>query len=203
MLYVYILFLTVGVAYSAVSAIFGSHGFDHGSLDHGSLDHGGADVNHSADVPSPFNPLVIASAIATFGGIGLIGKLGFRMSDLTSAIVAVGLAGIIGAIMFFGVVKLMYSSQSDSSFSLADLPGMEAEVFTPIPADGMGEITYTINGMRCSLPATSYNGENIAKGVIVSIKEIASGIASVSSKISIEQYNYQEEMTKDKRLENN
>lgn len=68
MFYIYIGCLTFGVLYSIISAVFGSHGFDHGGLHHAGIDiHGDAD---GADLPSPFNPIVIASAIATFGEIG-------------------------------------------------------------------------------------------------------------------------------------
>lgn len=186
MLYVYIGCLTFGIIYSAVSAILGAHGFDHGAADHGGMDgHSGAD---SADMPSPFNPLVIASAVATFGGVGVIGKAGFRMGDLTSAVIALAFAGGIGAAIFFGIIKFMYGSQSDSTFSLADLIGLEAEVITSIPENGMGEIAYTFNGMRNSLPARTSGGEKITRGSVVRIKDISGNIALVTQKMTLDEY---------------
>ena len=76
MLYVYIGCLTFGLIYSVVSALLGSHGFDHGAGDAGgahgiSLDSHDGSID-SADVPSPFNPLVMASAIVSLGFAGAI-----------------------------------------------------------------------------------------------------------------------------------
>ena len=88
-------------------------------------------------MPSPFNPLVIASAITAFGAFGLIGKAGFKWGDLISTIVALAFAGAVGTIIFFGIVKFMYNSQSNSMFSLDELTGTEAEVTTPVPENGL------------------------------------------------------------------
>lgn len=184
MIYVYIGCITFGIVYSVVSALLGGHGFDHGDADIGDLDgHGNVD---SADMPSPFSPVVIASAIATFGAVGIIGKAGFRMTDFASLIVSLGFAGVIGAVIFFGIVKFMYGSQSNSTFSQSDIIGVEAEVITPIPGKGMGEIAYVINGVRHSLPAKSANNEDIAKGAVVNIKDITGNIALVIQKMTID-----------------
>lgn len=185
MLYVYIVCLVFGAAYSAVSAVLGSHGFDHGSFDHG----GGVDghsVGDSADVPSPFNPLVIASAITAFGAFGLIGKAGFKWGDLISTIVALAFAGAVGTIIFFGIVKFMYNSQSNSMFSLDELTGTEAEVTTPVPENGLGEITYVINGERSNLSAKSQDGTVISRGRTVIIREIAGNAAIVQEKLTLD-----------------
>lgn len=139
----------------------------------------------SADAPSPFSPVVMASAIATFGAIGIIGKLGFNMGDLLSAIVALSFAGAIGAAIFFGIVKFMYKSQSNSVFSQADFIGIEADITTPISASGVGEITFQINGMRRNFPARSANNEDIPRGVTVKIKDVSGNIAFVTRKRTI------------------
>ena len=185
MLYVFIGCLTFGVAFSILSVFLGSHG--HGSFDHG----GGADVQHSgvdsADAPSPLNPLVLSSAVTAFGAVGLIAKTGFAMGDLLSTMVSLGFAGIVGAVMFYGVVKFMYGSQSNSVFSLSELEGTEAEVLTPIPKNGLGEITYVINGVRNSFSARSVNGEEIQRGSVVIIREVAGNAALVQRKISLDE----------------
>ncbi|MCX7923748.1 MAG: hypothetical protein N3B21_17325 [Clostridia bacterium] len=181
MLYVYIGCLAFGLLYSIGSALLSGHGFDHGGGDHGG--HGGGD---SADLPSLFNPLVIASAITAFGAAGTIGKLGFGMGELISSLLALTFSGIVGAGMFFGVVKLMYNSQSNSSFSQSDLIEMDAEVATPVPEGGMGEIVYVIGGVRHSMPAKSIYKEKIAKGEIAKIKEVSGGIAYIARKLTID-----------------
>ena len=184
MLYVYIVCLTFGVVYSVVSAFLGGHGWDHGGMDHaGGGGHGSADT---ADAPSPFNPLVIAGAIATFGAVGLIGKKGFGMTDLMSVLVSLGFAGAIGAGLFFGIVKFMYGSQSNSAFSQSDLAGKDAEVLTPVPEKGLGEIAYVANGIRYTMSAKSFYGEQIRRGETVRIKEVANNTALVARKMTLE-----------------
>ena len=222
LLYVFIGCLAFGTFYSIVSLVLGGHGFDH-SLDHGGgfdvqhggfdvqhggfdVQHGGIDVQHdgivdhggdSADSPSLFNPLVIASAITAFGAVGLAAMKGFGMSGLLSTIVALAFAGAIGAAIFFGIVKFMYGSQSNSIFSLNDLIGTEAEVLTPIPKAGLGEIAYTMNGIRYTLSARCQEGESVQRGVTVVIREIAGSAAIVQRKLTLDDISlYNEEHEK-------
>ncbi len=185
MLYVFIGCLTFGVAFSVLSLFLGSHG--HGSFEHG----GGVDGHHagadSTDVPSPLNPLVISSAVTGFGAVGLIAKTGFAMGDLLSTLVSLGFAGIVGTVMFYGVVKFMYGSQSNSVFSLAELVDVEAEILTPVPKNGLGEITYVMNGVRSNLPARSVTGEEIQRGSVVIIRGVEGNTALVQRKISLDE----------------
>lgn len=222
MLYVFIGCLAFGALYSLVSALLGGHGFDHGSFDHGGFDHAGFDhsgldhsVSHDATTsehtgndtasgPSPFNPLVIASAITAFGAVGLIAKTGFGMGDILSTAVALGFAGLTGTLIFFGIVKFMYGSQSNSVFSLEDLTNTEAEVITPIPVNGMGEIAYVQNGVRYNLTAVSDRHEEIPRGAAVIIKEVAGNAAKVIRKVTLEElesYGLEEEKP-EKKMEN-
>lgn len=211
MIYVFIACLTFGIAYAGVSLLLGSHGHDHGGADYDGIGEGGldaAEAEHatadSADVPSPFSPLVIASAIATFGGVGIIGKVGFGMSDLVSSIVALTFSGLIGAAIFFGIVRFMYRSQSNSTYSLADLVGNEAEVITPVPEKGIGEIACVINGIRHNLSAKSFYGKEIARGAAVSIRDIQGNVALVTQKMTIDQYGIEEnEEVKTREKKNN
>ncbi len=160
-------------------------------MDH-SLDHGGGvdiDVDHgvdSADGPSLFNPVVIASAITAFGAVGLAAMKGFGMNGLLSTIVALAFAGVIGAAIFFGIVRFMYGSQSNSVFSLHDLTDMDAEVLTPIPEKGIGEIVCVANGTRYNLSARTAERESIGRGATVVIREIAGNVAVVQRKLTID-----------------
>jgi membrane protein implicated in regulation of membrane protease activity len=200
LLQVFIGCLAFGVLFSAFSLIFGAHGFDHGDFDHGGA--GGHSGSDSADVPSPFNPLVISSAITAFGAVGLIAKTGFGMADILSAVVALGFAGVIGALIFFGIVKFMYGSQSNSVFSLNDLVNTEAEVITPIPANGMGEIAYVANGVRYNLSARSSDGEDIARGTTVIIREVAGNAAYVQRRLTLDDISLPEEAEEERARRN-
>ncbi|NLK88417.1 MAG: hypothetical protein GX279_13175 [Clostridiaceae bacterium] len=172
------------------------HGVDIGAdidVGHGAVEvdagHDGAHaVSHGDDAhtPSPFNPLVIASAITAFGAAGLISMTGFGLNSLMSTIVALGFSGAIGAALFFGVVKFMYGSQSNSVFSLDDLIGFEAEVITPLPEKGLGEIAYMAHGMRSTISARSVDGTEIQRGSRVIIREITGNAAVVQLKLTLD-----------------
>jgi membrane protein implicated in regulation of membrane protease activity len=166
------------------------HGMD---IDHGAAgvdaDHDGMQhISHEDDTdsPSPFNPLVIASAITAFGASGLISMTGFGLDSFVSTIVALLFSGLTGAALFFGVVKFMYGSQSNSVFSLEDLIGFEAEVITPLPEKGLGEIAYKANGMRSTMTARSMDGTEIKRGTQVIIREITGSVAVVQQKLTLD-----------------
>lgn len=182
MLYFYIGCLTFGVGYALLSSILGG---DH-HISHGHVDIGGHEGADGSDIPSPFNPLVLASAITTFGAVGTISKMGFGMDDLLSAVFALAFALGIGALIFFFVVKLIYGSQSDSTFSLQELVGNEAVVITPIPAQGMGEIAVTIRGVRYNFTAKSIGGKPLERGETARIKAFDSSIAIVSRIVTLD-----------------
>ncbi len=180
---------------------------DHtGGLDHagGAYAGNGADLGHNADAqhgpdssatPSPFNPLVIAGAISTFGAVGIISMKGFGISGLMSTIISLGFAGSIGAALFFGIVKFMYGSQSNSIYSLDELSGTEAEVITPVPENGLGEIAYVANGIRYTQSARSMEGCEIKRGATVVIREIAGNVAVVQQKLTLDdiEINYEQQ----------
>ena len=211
--------LAFGVFYSIISLIFSGNGFDH-DIDHGGgfdvdsgidldLQHDGMiDMDQSAgsadapDSPSPFNPLVLASAITAFGAVGLAAMKGFGMSSLMSTIVALIFSGIIGAAIFFGIVKFMYSSQSNTVFSLSDLVDTEAEVITPIPENGPGEIAYIMNGIRYTMTARSSDKVPIKRNARVIIKEINGNVAYVRQKLTLDDLELLDEEFGRKRTEN-
>lgn len=188
----------------SIDADHGGFDLQHGDIDiqHGGFDlqHDGLDVQHdgielqhdgaehgdSSGSPSPFSPVVIASAITTFGAVGLILMKGFGMSGFLSTVIALAFAGIIGAAIFFGVVKLMYGQQSNSVFSLTELADKEAEVITPIPEAGYGEVAFLQGGVRYTLPARSIQKIGIARSSTVIIREINGGIADVEQKLTLD-----------------
>ncbi len=173
LLYVYVGCLFFGILFSTVSFFIDGHDFD------------GINADGGADSLGIFSPLVLTSSITVFGGTGIVSMLGLNMSGVTSAAVSLVLAAIIGAAIFFGVVRFAYNSQSNSTFSQNDLIGLECEVITPISLKGVGEIVYVINGERHSLPAKCVS-DSIGKGEIVLIREIAGNAAFVSRKLDIE-----------------
>lgn len=177
MFYVYVGCLLFGILFSLVGFLLDGHGFDFD----------GVHVDGGGDGPGIFSPLVITSSITVFGGTGIVSMVGLKMGGLSSAITSLTFAAIIGATIFFGVVRLAYNSQSNSTFSQNDLVGLDCEVVTPIPAKGVGEIVYVINGQRHSLPAKSTCSDTIGKGEVVCIKEVTGNAAIVSRKVTIQE----------------
>lgn len=209
LLYVFIGCIAFGLFYSVLSLIFGGGGSDSGIDADGGFDieSGGLSLDadgipdsipdavcdgDAADDPSLFNPVVIASAITAFGAVGLAAMKGFGLSSLVSTVIALAFAGVTGAAIFFGIVRFMYNSQSNSVFSLDDLVGTEAEVITPIPSESLGRIVYIVNGIRHALPARSGEHVGIQRGSRVIIREIAGSEAIVQQKVTldnIDEYN--------------
>jgi len=185
LLYVYIGCLSFGILYAIISALLSDGDVDYGEADLTGLE--GEAASDVSDMPSPFSPLVIVSAISTFGAVGIIGKTGFKMGDIASAILSLSLAGIMGAAIFFGIVKVMYSSQSDSTFSLEELVGSEAEVIITIPGNGLGLIALVVNGTRYNLPAKSLDGKSIERSSIVKIRKLKGNAAVVTQKLTLGQ----------------
>lgn len=186
MLYFYFGCLTFGVVYSVLYAFFGSHGIEH----HGVEIHVHVDGVHAGDThdagPSVLNPIVIASALTAFGGAGLIGDIGLGFTSIITLLFALVISFGIGAAVFFGVVKLLYTSQANSNFSQEELWDVEAEVITPIPKVGLGEIAFSAGGTRTTLPAHSIEDSEIEKGTKVMIRKVENKIAYVGRKIIID-----------------
>ena len=63
-------------------------------------------------------------------------------------------------------------TQSSSESHVADLIGAEANVITPIPENGVGEIAYVVGGTRYTAPARAENGAAVANGQTVKITRI-------------------------------
>jgi membrane protein implicated in regulation of membrane protease activity len=69
--------------------------------------------------------------------------------------------------------KLFRATQGSSESRISDVIGIEAEVITPIPENGVGEIAYVQKGARYSAPAREQTGVAIANGRPVKIVRVA------------------------------
>lgn len=171
-LYIYIGCLSFGLFYSILAVFLG----DHGGIDSHDVGHGGTDG------VSPFKPIVIATFITLFGGFGIIGHF---MSSIAAIFVfmfalAMGLIG--AAAIFYAVVVPMYKCQSNSVISSESIVNTIADVITPIPLEGLGEVSYIAGGSKYTSPAKSLNQEEISKGTQVVIVNIKDNIAEVIKK---------------------
>jgi len=149
------------------------HDYDHSVAEMGGDGHVEVGLGDSFPGLSPWSPTVICSFLTSFGGVGYLmltsGKGGVPLSLLAGSVVGLGLA----AMVFFGLNKLFRAVQSSSEVRVANLIGKKAEVITPIPEGGMGEISYEIRGTRMNAPARSVDGKEVSRASLVKIKRIA------------------------------
>lgn len=169
---VYLTCFLVGFFYAIATAFMGGFGGDghdvavgHGA-DHGG--HGGADAGHF----SPLSPVIVASFVTVFGAAGFVSVKAWGLGTVPSMSVAVGAALAVGAAVFFVMEKIYMSTQASSESVLSTLVGKEAEVITPIPAAGFGEIAYVSKGTRLTAPARSASGDAIERREVVRIDKI-------------------------------
>lgn len=120
---------------------------------------------------TPFNPVVISIFLVSFGGTGLAAMqlLGWHLASLC---VAAPSGLVMGAVTFAFFEKIFNITQGSSSPSTAELIGKDAEVITPIPLDGLGEIAYNRRGSRFTAAARCESGAAAPKQAVVTIVRI-------------------------------
>jgi hypothetical protein len=186
----YIAFAVLGVGYLGVSLLTGhlmdvfsgtvagpGAGADVGATSYG-VDAGGhgsvsAHESAAAEFHFPlFSPLALAMLFASIGGYGLIAKHGFRVGDAASLLVAVPLAFASAYGVTYAGWRLMQGSRASSAFRLEDLVGQPAEVLTPIPAGGIGEVSAALAGQRVAGPAREAQGREVRRGAVVRVVRV-------------------------------
>jgi membrane protein implicated in regulation of membrane protease activity len=116
---------------------------------------------------------VLASFITAFGAIGLVlsGFDATRSVWISAPISLVG--GLVIAMLVLWFFNWMFrKTQSSSEGHVAELVGQTAAIVTPIPENGVGEISYVQSGSRYSAPARDEKGRAIANGKTVKITRI-------------------------------
>ena len=171
---IYGICLVAGLIFTMVSVVAGHFFGGHDAHVAGSGGHveAGAD---SSDMPgiSIFSPTVMASFVTAFGGFGLI----FSQFPKTSNTVISAPLSLVGGLVVAGALLVFLRSvfrhtQSSSESHVANLIGAEANVITPIPENGVGEIAYVVGGTRYSAPARAENNVPVANGRTVKITRI-------------------------------
>jgi len=173
----YTVCLTAGLFYALSLNVLGL-----GDHDSSGIDVGAHDVSHPGDLTSgtdhsvhfsPISPVTLSTFISSFGAVGLIGLKGFNLQPFTSAIVSAVISAVISAGVYLLFYKFFILSQASSVVENQDIIGAEAEVITPIPASGLGEIAYTVGGSRQTSPAKTREGNPIPKGSAVKVTSLA------------------------------
>jgi membrane protein implicated in regulation of membrane protease activity len=155
----------------------GGHNVDIGDhhLDVG--DHGDSATQNGSNTQfSPVSPITIATFITSFGGVGLIMKEALRAPLFLSLPVASGSGFVVAGIIFYFFYKIFQVTQASSEPTMESVLDIEAEVITPIPANGVGEISYVVKGSRFTAPARAEEQEAIAKHTMVRITKVVGNI---------------------------
>jgi len=177
----YLICLLLGLIYGVFAGLFailGGHSGEHQGME--SLGHTGAEVSQMGHEPgrvdsglhlTPLNPVVISIFLVAFGGTGLA-TMELLHWNLASLAVAAPSGFVLAAITFAIFDKLFSVTQGSSEPAAGEIVGKEAEVITPIPPNGLGEIAYTRRGSRFTGAARSESGVAVAKNVTVIVTRI-------------------------------
>ena len=158
----YFTLFVAGVLFTVVTSLFS--GGDTGVEVHD----GGGHI----DVPI-FSPTILAVFVTGFGGIGAI----LRMTTNLHVLVEVAIASV-GGLLFSGAGLAILGfitrqTQGGSEYATGELVGGRAEVITPIPAGGLGEVSYVKKGSRSNAPARTRDGSAVPRNTDVRIVSVS------------------------------
>jgi membrane protein implicated in regulation of membrane protease activity len=169
---IYAICLVLGLVFTIFSAVLGHLFGGHDSIN--ADGHAESGLSHDGEPGiSFFSPTVLATFVTAFGAVGLIlSKIPATQSVWISAPIAFvsGLAIAMLVLMFFNF--MFAKTQSSSESRVATLIGQTAAIITPIPENGMGEISYVQSGSRYTAAARSEKGAPIGAGKTVKITRI-------------------------------
>jgi membrane protein implicated in regulation of membrane protease activity len=169
---IYTICLVFGLMFTVASAFLGHLFGGHDSVGTG----GQADAGFDSDgVPGItfLSPTVLASFITAFGAFGLI----FSEIPATSSVWISAPISFVGGLLIAMVVLWLFNAmfrktQCSSESRVAQLIGQTAAIISPIPENGVGEISYVQSGSRYTAPARDEKGRAIPNGKTVKITRI-------------------------------
>lgn len=130
-----------------------------------------------------FSPLTLATFCGSVGALGLLATFGLHLSDPASVGVALPGAMVFTYLATYAAWRLLVSSTGTQAVREGDLVGAPAEVLTPIPQDGMGEVVAMVRGQRHAAPARSVDGSPIGRGGIVSVVRVVGSTLVVQAEV--------------------
>lgn len=177
----YLVCFTVGIVYALVAGFFagvlGGDGDVGGDMGHDGIGGDLADGDFSGTVDfSPMSPTVISAFLLAFGGSGYLYINILDIDPKISLLPALVTGFLVGAALFLLFSYIYRHTQGGTEIDLVKLIGKEAEVITPIPESGIGEIAYYSGLGRTNSPARSESGHPIPKHSIVIISKIVGNV---------------------------
>lgn len=197
----YLVLAVLGAGYVIFAALLGhvADTFDgagsHGSAGHASdadagaygLGHEGHGATHAPGVDAAafhfpfFSPLALATLFGSLGAWGLITRHGFGIPGAVSLAVSIPLALGTAYVVTYAAWRLVRGAQGTSAIRLADLVGAGAEVLTPIPAGGAGEVAAMVGGQRYTGPAREAHGREVSRGTFVTVVRVVGATLVVTA----------------------
>jgi membrane protein implicated in regulation of membrane protease activity len=158
----YVALAVAGCGYVAVALVLGQ-AFD--------ADDGGA--GDGAFHFPLFSPLTLATFCGAIGALGLVATFALHLPDSVGVGVALLGAAVFTYVVTYGAWRVLVSSTGTQTVREHDLVGATAEVLTPIPQDGLGEVAAMVRGQRHTAPARTADGSPVSRGLIVSVVRVA------------------------------
>ncbi len=134
---------------------------------------GGADAADGTFHFPLFSPLSLATFCGATGALGLLATFGLQLSNPVSVAIALPGALLFTYVVTYAAWRLLVTSTGTQTVRESDLVGAAAEVTTPIPPDGPGEVVAMVRGQRHTAPARSADGSPLPRGAIVTVVRVA------------------------------
>lgn len=180
---IYAAALFIGVVYALFLLFFQGIGDALGDLDVDFDVDTDLDLDLDADAAGEaagVSMLAIASFISAFGAFGLIAVTLLDANQVASLVAAL-LGGLVMGLAAQAFFVYILSPTVSSEVHRTRLVGMAAEITTPIPPGGMGQVALVVEGSRITYSARATSeGESFSRGTPVRIERIVGGVAYVS-----------------------
>jgi hypothetical protein len=182
---VYAAALLIGLIYAVFLIFFHGIGDALGDLDldlHADLDTGDLDLISAdgAAEATGVSMLAVASFVSSFGAFGLIAATLLGAGSVISFLIALAgglLIGIAAQVFFLYILSPTISSEVHQT----RLIGQVAEITTPIPPNGVGQIAFVAQGSRITYSARATDETRaLERGTPVRIERIVGGMAYVT-----------------------
>jgi len=179
---IYAAALLIGVIYALFLTFFHGIGDAFGDLD---MD---VDVDTDFDLDADaageaagVSMLAIASFISAFGAFGLIAVTLLDAGPIASLLAAL-FGGVVMGLAAQAFFVYILSPTVSSEVHQTRLIGMAAEIITPVPPDGVGQVALVVEGSRMTYSARATTaGESFPRGTPVRVERIVGGVVYVSS----------------------
>lgn len=149
---------------------------DDGDMDMGDHGDGGdhsADGHHTDTTFSLISLNSVSAFFAMFGWAGLSASKQFGWGNVASLMFAIAVGFSVMVLIAYTYYLIRRLQSPGAVFRVADAVGQTAQVYSRIPAKGIGKIHISVNGILRELDARSANGEEIESFATVKITATA------------------------------